>query len=162
MKTQLIELNINDQIYEIPITPVDLLVDVLRKKVGFTGTKKGCGQGDCGACTVLIDGKTALACITLAIACQGKKITTIEGVANKDGSLHPIQQSFVEHGAVQCGFCSPGMILSSKALLDSNPSPSELEVKRALSGNMCRCTGYILILEAVHAAAEKMAQAGVK
>lgn len=162
MRKQLIELNINDEIYEVPVTPMDLLADVIRKKVGLTGTKKGCGQGDCGACTVIIDGKPVLSCITLAIACQGKKITTIEGLANKDGSLHPIQQSFVDHGAVQCGFCSPGMILSSKALLDNNPNPSELEIKRALSGNTCRCTGYILILEAVHAAAEKMAQAGVK
>jgi carbon-monoxide dehydrogenase small subunit len=151
---QLIELNINGRVYEVPVEPRDLLVDVVRKKVGLTGTKKGCGQGDCGACTVLIDGKAVLSCLTLAITCQGKKITTIEGLAASDGQLHPIQQSFVDHGAVQCGFCTSGMILSSKALLDSNPNPSKEEIKRALAGNLCRCTGYKKIVEAVEAASE--------
>jgi carbon-monoxide dehydrogenase small subunit len=151
---QLIELNINGRVYEVPVEPRDLLVDVVRKKVGLTGTKKGGGQGDCGACTVLIDGKAVLSCLTLAITCQGKKITTIEGLAASDGQLHPIQQSFVDHGAVQCGFCTSGMILSSKALLDSNPNPSKEEIKRALAGNLCRCTGYKKIVEAVEAASE--------
>lgn len=165
MQKQLIKLDINNQIHEVAITPADLLVDVLRKEVGLTGTKKGCGQGDCGACTVIIDGESVLSCITLAIACQGKKITTIEGLADESGNLHPIQQAFMDHGAVQCGFCSPGMILSTKALLDKNPKPSKDEITHALAGNTCRCTGYILILEAVNAAAEqmeKMSQAGVK
>jgi len=159
---QLIELEINGRVYEIPVDPRDLLVDVIRKKVGLTGTKKGCGQGDCGACTVLINGAPVLSCITLAIACQGKKITTIEGLAAADGSLHPIQQSFVEHGAVQCGFCTPGMILTSKALLDKNPRPSEDEIKRGIAGNICRCTGYKKIVEAVSAASETMTAEGVK
>lgn len=159
---QLIELNINNQVYEVPISPRDLLVDVIRKKVGLTGTKKGCGQGDCGACTVLIDGQPVLSCITLAIACQGKKITTIEGMVAKDGQLHPIQQSFVDHGAVQCGFCTPGMILTSKALLDRNPKPSEEEIKRGISGNICRCTGYKKIVGAISAAGQTISTEGVK
>lgn len=162
MVKQLIELNINGRIYEVPVDPRDLLVDVIRKKVGLTGTKKGCGQGDCGACTVLIDGKPVLSCITLAIACQGKKITTIEGLVAEDGSLHPIQQSFVDHGAVQCGFCTPGMILTTKALLDRNPRPSKEEIKRGIAGNICRCTGYKKIVEAIGAAAETMSAEGVK
>jgi len=159
---QLIELEINGRVYEIPVDPRDLLVDVIRKKVGLTGTKKGCGQGDCGACTVLIDGKPVLSCITLAIACRGKKITTIEGLAAADGKLHPIQQSFVDHGAVQCGFCTPGMILSAKALLDRNPRPGEDEIKRGIAGNICRCTGYKKIVEAISAASEIISAEGVK
>jgi carbon-monoxide dehydrogenase small subunit len=159
---QLIELNINGRVYEVPVEPRDLLADIVRKKVGLTGTKKGCGQGDCGACTVLIDGKAVLSCLTLAITCQGKKINTIEGLAAEDGQLHPIQQSFVDHGAVQCGFCTSGMILSSKALLDSNPNPGTDEIKRALAGNLCRCTGYKKIVEAVEAASETISKEGVK
>lgn len=159
---QLIELDINGRIYEVPVEPRDLLVDVIRKKVGLTGTKKGCGQGDCGACTVIIDGKAVLSCLTLAITCQGKKITTIEGLVAEDGRLHPIQQSFVDHGAVQCGFCTPGMILSSKALLDSNPNPGKEKIKRAIAGNLCRCTGYKKIVEAIEAASETMSKEGVK
>jgi aerobic carbon-monoxide dehydrogenase small subunit len=159
---QLIELNINGRVYEIPVDPRDLLVDVVRKKVGLTGTKKGCGQGDCGACTVLLDGKAVLSCLTLAIACQGKSINTIEGLVSEDGQLHPIQQSFVDQGAVQCGFCTPGMILTTKALLDRTPQPSEEEIKRGLAGNICRCTGYKKIVEAVEAASESMASEGVK
>lgn len=159
---QVISLDINGQIHEVPVGNGDLLVDVIRKKVGLTGTKKGCGQGDCGACTVLIDGEPVLSCITLAVACQGKKITTIEGLADKSGNLHPIQKAFVDHGAVQCGFCTPGMILSSKALLDKNPKPGKHEIKRGLSGNLCRCTGYALIIEAVQAAADAMSKGEAK
>lgn len=162
MVKQLIELSINGRIYEVPVSPRDLLVDVIRKKVGLTGTKKGCGQGDCGACTVLMDGEPVLSCITLAIACQGKRITTIEGLVAEDGKLHPIQQSFVDHGAVQCGFCTPGMILASKALLDRNPQPNENEIKRGIAGNICRCTGYKKIVEAIGAAAETMSGEVVK
>ncbi|MFA7468656.1 MAG: (2Fe-2S)-binding protein [Desulfotomaculaceae bacterium] len=159
---QLIALDINNRVYEIPVSPKDLLVDVVRKKVALTGTKKGCGQGDCGACTVLIDGEPVLSCITLAIACQGKKITTIEGLVAEDGQLHPIQQSFVDHGAVQCGFCTPGMILSSKSLLDKNSRPSEEEIKRGIAGNICRCTGYKRIVAAISAAGETISSEGVK
>ena len=162
MKQQLIELNINGRVYEVPVYPRDLLADVIRNKVGLTGTKKGCGQGDCGACTVLIDGKPVLSCLTLAISCQGKQITTIEGLVDNSGRLHPIQQAFVDKGAVQFGFCTPGMILSSKALLDRNPNPSELEIKRAIAGNICRCTGYKKIIEAIFAAGETMSSEGVK
>ncbi|GAB6171233.1 (2Fe-2S)-binding protein [Paradesulfitobacterium aromaticivorans] len=161
MKT-LIELNINNRVYEVAVDARDLLIDVVRKKVGLTGTKKGCGEGDCGACTVLIDGKPELSCIKLAIACQGKKITTIEGLVQEGGALHPIQQAFVDHGAVQCGFCTPGMIMSSKALLDRNPHPTQNEIKHELSGNICRCTGYKKIIEAVEAAAEVWSKEGVK
>ncbi|HZK01364.1 MAG TPA: (2Fe-2S)-binding protein [Anaerovoracaceae bacterium] len=150
MEKRLIKLDINNQVYEVAVTPMDLLLDVIRKEIGLTGTKKGCGQGDCGACTVIIDGKTQLSCLKLAIACEGMKITTIEGIAEEEtGKLHPLQESFIDHGAVQCGFCTPGMILSSKALVDSNPKPTKDDVKHALAGNICRCTGYTLILEAV-------------
>jgi len=152
MNKQLISLNINDQIYQVAVTPMDILADVIRREAGLTGTKKGCGQGDCGACTVLIDGKPQLSCIKLAIACQGKKITTIEGIADPvTGELHPLQSAFLDHGAVQCGFCTPAMILSSKALVDSNPKANRDDIKRALSNNMCRCTGFILIFEAIEA-----------
>lgn len=157
---QLIKLDINNQLFEVPVDPRDLLVDVIRKKAGLTGTKKGCGQGDCGACTVLIDGEPVLSCITLAIACQGKKIVTIEGLADESGGLDPVQEAFVEHGAVQCGFCTPGMILSAKALLDRNPQPDELEIKQAISGNICRCTGYKRIVQAISAASKKAYPAG--
>lgn len=162
MMKKLIELDINDRIYEVAVDARDLLVDVIRKKVGLTGTKKGCGDGDCGACTVLIDDKPELSCIKLAIACQGKKITTIEGMVQKDGRLHPIQQAYVDHGAVQCGFCTPGMILSSKALLDRNPQPTEHDIRHELSGNICRCTGYKRIIEAVEAAAKVWSKEGVQ
>ncbi|MDA8212453.1 MAG: (2Fe-2S)-binding protein [Clostridia bacterium] len=159
---QLIELDINNRVYEVAVDARDLLLDVIRKKVGLTGTKKGCGEGDCGACTVLIDGKPELACIKLAIACQGKKITTIEGLIQEGGALHPIQQAFVDYGAVQCGFCTPGMILSAKGLLDRNPHPTEYDIKHELSGNICRCTGYKKIIEAVEAAAQVWSKEGVK
>lgn len=163
MKKKLISLDINNEIYDVAVTPMDILVDVIRREVGLTGTKKGCGQGDCGACTVLIDGKPQLGCLKLAIACEGKKITTIEGIADPNtGELHPLQKSFLDHGAVQCGFCTPGMILSSKALVDNNPQPSRNEIKKALSGNTCRCTGYILILDAVESYADAVAKGEVK
>ena len=154
MKKQLITLNINGEDMDLRIAPTDILADVLRKEAGLTGTKKGCGQGDCGACTVIIDGKAVLSCPTLAIACQGKKITTIEGIADhKTGEMNPIQKAFLNHGAVQCGFCTPGMIMSSYNLLTRNPQPTRTEIRRALSGNLCRCTGYLLIFEAVEACA---------
>jgi len=163
MSKQLITLNINNLDYQVVIKPMDILADVIRREALLTGTKKGCGQGDCGACTVLIDGKPQLSCLKLAIACQDKKITTIEGLADPlTGELHPVQKAFVDHGAVQCGFCTPGMILSSKALVDEIPNPSLDDIKRALAGNICRCTGYILIFEAVQAYAKARAEGGVK
>ncbi len=159
---QLIQLDINNTVYDVPVNPRDLLVDVLRKTVGLTGTKKGCGQGDCGACTVLIDGIPVLSCITLAISCQGKKITTIEGVVSESGELHPIQQAFVDYGAIQCGFCTPGMILTTKALLDRNPYPDVEEIKRSIAGNICRCTGYKKIIEAICAVRDSLSKEEVK
>jgi carbon-monoxide dehydrogenase small subunit len=162
MKKQLITLTINDQDYEVAITPMDILADVIRREVQLTGTKKGCGEGDCGACTVIIDGKPELSCLKLAIACQGKKIRTIEGIADPNtGELSPLQKSFLDHGAVQCGFCTPGMIMSSTALLERNPNPSKDEIKKALSGNMCRCTGFVLIVEAIEAYVNAKAESGV-
>jgi carbon-monoxide dehydrogenase small subunit len=155
---RVIELNINGSAHDVVISPQDLLIDVLRQKLDLTGTKKGCGQGDCGTCTVLIDGRRALACLTLAIACEGRRILTIEGM-EKNGALHPIQQAFIDKGAVQCGYCTPGMVMSAKALLDENPTPTEHEIKLGISGNLCRCTGYVKIVEAVRDAAGRL-QAG--
>jgi carbon-monoxide dehydrogenase small subunit len=149
---QIITLQVNGNSYDVMVRPQDLLIDVIRGQLGFIGTKKGCGHGDCGTCTVLVEGRPILSCLTLAVACQGKRILTIEGLES-EGVLDPIQQSFIDHGAVQCGFCTPGMVLSSKALLSENPKPSIEEIKRGLSGNLCRCTGYKKIVEAVQAAA---------
>ena len=158
---QLIELNVNNIDYEIAVNEQDLLVDVIRRRIGLTGTKKGCGEGSCGTCTVLIDGKRALACLTLAMSCQGKKVLTIEGM-EKNGELHPIQKAFVEKGAIQCGFCTPGMVLSAKALLDENPHPSVADIKYGMSGNLCRCTGYVKIIDAVESAAKMISGATEK
>ena len=148
---QLIKLRVNDVTYEVTIEPQRTLLEVLRDNLGLTGAKKACDTGDCGACTVIMDGKLVASCLVLAVEAQGKDILTIEGLA-KDGQLHPIQQAFVKHGAIQCGFCTPGMILSAKALLDRNPKPTEDEVKEAIVGNLCRCTGYAKIIEAILAA----------
>lgn len=154
----LITLNINDEDFEVAAAPTDFLVDVIRDQVGLTGTKRGCGIGDCGACTVLVDGMPILSCLTLAVSCRGKRITTIEGLADtkRGGALHPVQQSFVDRGAIQCGFCTPGMILSAVALLDRIPNPTEAEIRHGLAGNLCRCTGYVKIIEAVEHAAHGM------
>lgn len=152
---QLIELRINGEIYEVPVEPRTTLVKVLREDLGLTGTKHSCDTGDCGACTVLIDGRPVVACLTLAIEVQGKEILTIEGL-EQEGKLHLLQQAFIDYFAVQCGFCTPGMILSAKALLDKNPRPTEDEVREAISGNLCRCTGYVKIIEAIMAAAKNL------
>jgi carbon-monoxide dehydrogenase small subunit len=132
------------------------LVDVLRERLRLTGTKVGCEAGDCGACTVLINGKPVLSCLTLAMECHGKEILTIEGLSDMTTKLHSIQKAFVEHNAIQCGFCTPAMILTAKSLLDRNPNPSEDEVKEAINGVICRCTGYIQIIESILAAAKEM------
>jgi carbon-monoxide dehydrogenase small subunit len=131
------------------------LLELIRDKLKMTGTKEGCGSGECGACTVIVDGMAVNACLYLAVEADGKDVLTIEGLAGRDGVLHPLQQAFVENGGIQCGFCSPGMILSAKALLDENPNPTLEEIGHALAGNICRCTGYIPILNSVKAVAEK-------
>ncbi|KUO77514.1 MAG: hypothetical protein APF81_07760 [Desulfosporosinus sp. BRH_c37] len=149
-----IKLTVNGNEYEISVKPNATLLDVLREDLGLTGTKEGCGNGECGACTVIIDGKTTNSCITLAVEANGKEITTIEGLSQGE-KLHPIQEAFVEVGGLQCGFCTPGMILSSKVLLDANPNPTEEQIRKGLEGNFCRCTGYTKIIESVKAAAKK-------
>ena len=152
---QLMRFNVNGVIYEEEIDHRRTLLEVLRENFGLLGTHKGCDEGQCGACTVLIDGKAVNSCLILAASVLGKKITTIEGLAQGE-KLHPIQEAFVETGAIQCGFCSAGMIMITKAFLDKNPNPTEEEAKRAISGNLCRCTGYFQIIDAIMKAAEKM------
>jgi len=144
----MIHLTVNSQPYDLEVPAHKRLVDLLREDLHLMGTKYGCGEGECGACTVLLDGQAVNSCLLLAIEADGCEITTIEGLAQGD-QLHPLQQAFVAEGAVQCGFCTPGMILSSKALLDENPHPSDDQIKQALAGNFCRCTGYSAILRAV-------------
>jgi carbon-monoxide dehydrogenase small subunit len=152
---RLIGLTINGKMHEVAVEPNLTLLDLLRYELGLTGTKKGCDEGDCGACTVILDGKPVSSCLILAVQANGREVLTIEGVETDQG-LHPIQQAFVDHGAVQCGYCTPGMILSAKALLEKNPKPDEAEIRTALSGNLCRCTGYQKIVEAVKDASDKM------
>jgi len=148
MEKRAIQLTVNGEEYEAVVAPSQTLLEVLRDDLYLTGTKEGCGEGACGTCTVLLDGKPVRSCLTLAVEVQGREITTIEGLAPM-GELHPVQRAFVEYGAIQCGFCAPGMILTAKALLDENPNPTEQEVRQAISGNVCRCTGYAKIVEAI-------------
>ncbi|MGO8881743.1 MAG: (2Fe-2S)-binding protein [Desulfomonilaceae bacterium] len=148
-----IQLTINGEPVEAAVSANQTLVQFLRDDLGLTGTKHGCGLGDCGACTVILDGKAVNSCLVLAVQADGGEILTIEGLA-ENGKLHPLQQAFVDKGAIQCGFCTPGMILSAKALLDEKPNPTELEIRTAISGNLCRCTGYQKIVEAIGEAAE--------
>ncbi|MFZ0243573.1 MAG: (2Fe-2S)-binding protein [Desulfobacterales bacterium] len=145
---QIIRLTVNDTPYEVAVAPNTTLVDLLRSQLGLTGTKKGCDLGDCGACTVLLDGKAVNSCLVLAVQANGRAVQTIEGLETEAG-LHPLQQAFVERGAIQCGFCSAGMILSAKELLDRTPHPEDAEIRRAISGNLCRCTGYQKIITAI-------------
>ena len=145
---QLIHMTVNGQPMELAVEPYRTLLDVLRDELDLTGAKKGCDRGDCGACTVLVDGKPVTSCMMLAVQADGCRITTIEGLRT-DGRLHPLQQAFVDHGAVQCGFCTPGMVLAAVALLDENPHPTEAQVREAIAGNLCRCTGYAKIVDAV-------------
>lgn len=149
-----LSLIVNDEPHELLIAPNRTLLEVIRNDLGLTGTKEGCGTGECGACTVLLDGEPVNACLTLALQAHGRKVTTIEGLAKGD-LLHPLQKAFIVHGAIQCGFCTPGMILSAKALLERNPKPKEIEIREALVGNLCRCTGYQKIVEAIRSVAEE-------
>jgi carbon-monoxide dehydrogenase small subunit len=155
-----IALEINGDRHEVLVPPDHTLLQVLRGELGLTGTKTNCLDAECGVCTVLVDGLAVNACLYLAAAAQGRAITTVEGLA-RAGALHPLQAAFIERGAVQCGYCIPGMILSAKAYLDEHPRPSEDQVREALAGNLCRCTGYQKIVDAVLAAAERMAAEAV-
>lgn len=152
---QIIELNVNGEPHEVMVEHRTTLLEVLRENIRLTGTKKGCDTGDCGSCTVLLDGAPVLSCLVLAMDAVGKNVVTIEGLA-KAGRLHPLQQAFIHHGAIECGFCIPGMILTAKAFLDENPCPSEAEVRTSLAGNLCRCTGYAKIVEAILAASRQL------
>ncbi len=151
-----ISLHINGRKVTLEVAPNEILLNVLRDRLLLTGAKYGCGLGECGACTVLLDGRPILSCQTLAVSVAGRRITTIEGLA-PPGELHPVQEAFLEQGAVQCGFCTPGMVLASAALLERNPDPSPAEIRSALRGNLCRCTGYVGIVQAVQVAARKLA-----
>ena len=151
---QAIELNINGDNYDVLVSPNNTLLEVLRDKLGLMGTKCGCDLGACGACTVLINGEAYLSCVMLAVDARGKEITTIEGVAT-GGELHPLQSAFVEKGGIQCGFCTPGMILTARAILNEEENPTEETIKRKMAGNLCRCTGYKKVVEAVMSANEQ-------
>lgn len=147
---RLVQMVVNGDAIELAIEPYETLLDVLRNSLALTGTKRGCDVGDCGACTVIMDGKAVNSCLVLGVEANGSKILTIEGLAVlAGGGLHPLQESFLKYGAVQCGFCTPGMIMAAKALLDENPHPSEEEVRFAIAGNICRCTGFAKIIEAI-------------
>lgn len=148
-----IKFNVNGDPISIEVEPQWTLLRTLRDELGLTGTKEGCGEGDCGACTVLVDGKAVPSCLVLAIDVDGRNVTTIEGVA-RGTELHPLQKAFLEKGAVQCGFCTPGMILTAKSLLNQNPCPSEEEIRFAIAGNLCRCTGYVKIVDAIETVAQ--------
>lgn len=155
MENETIRLTVNGEPFEAFVKHNSTLLDVLRNQLKLTGTKRGCDAGDCGACTVIMDGRPVNACLVLALKADGREITTIEGLSEGATKLHPIQEAFVEQGAIQCGFCTPGMIMSAKALLDRNAKPTDGEVRTGIAGNLCRCTGYVRIIEAVKAAAQK-------
>jgi carbon-monoxide dehydrogenase small subunit len=152
-----ISFTVNGKMTQVDVPPDRRVVDLLRENLGLTGTKEGCGAGECGACTILVEGESRLSCLMLAAQLQGRSITTIEGLAQpEEGKLHPVQEAFIEHGAVQCGFCTPGMVLAAVDLLGRKLDPDRGEIRRGLSGNLCRCTGYVKIVDAVEAAARKM------
>lgn len=157
MKKERIELTINGESHEFSVAPNELLLNVIRDSAYLTGTKYVCGIGECGACTVYVDGTLTLSCLTLAATVAGCEVTTIEGLVGPDGQLDPMQEAFLDHGAYQCGYCTPGLIMSSKALLQENPTPTEAEIQEFLRGNLCRCTGYSSIVRAVQAAADSQA-----
>jgi carbon-monoxide dehydrogenase small subunit len=152
MVKRMINFMLNGESVQVEIEPHLTLLQLLRDKLELMGTKEGCGMGECGACTVLLDGKTVNSCIFPALEVDGKSVMTIEGLTDAQGNLHPIQKAFIEYGAVQCGFCTPGMVLSAKALLDENPIPTEEEIRNGIAGNLCRCTGYLQIIQAIKAA----------
>jgi carbon-monoxide dehydrogenase small subunit len=154
-------ITVNSGSHSLAVEPNKTLLEFLREDLGLVGAKEACDTGGCGACTVLVDGRPVYSCLVLALECQGKDVLTIEGLAT-DGTLHPLQQAFMDHGAVQCGFCTPGMILTAKALLDENPTPTEHEVREAIAGNICRCTGYVKIVQAILAVSETGAQSGTR
>ncbi len=154
VKTYPLTMTVNGRQVTVQVEADELLVDVIRDRLGLTGTKIGCNEGECGACTVIMDGQAVLSCLIPALRAQGREIITIEGLSDGE-TLHPLQQAFVEHGAVQCGYCIPGFILSAKALLDVNPHPDREQIKEAIAGNLCRCTGYVKILEAIEAVAQR-------
>jgi carbon-monoxide dehydrogenase small subunit len=153
MEKHTIDLTINGEKYELRVAPNELLVNVIRETVGLTGTKYACGTGQCGACTVVVDGEPILGCLTLAVTVDGSEITTIEGVANADGTLDPLQEAFLDTNAIQCGFCTPGMVLVGRDLLQKMPNPSEDQIRHHIKGNICRCTGYNGIVRAIKKAA---------
>src|SRR4030043_1973532 len=155
MKQEEIILKVNGTNYKVNIEPWRTLVEVLRDTLGLTGTKKSCNEGECGACTVMMDGKPVASCLVLAMDAQGKEIVTIEGISEGE-KLHPIQEAFLKYGAIQCGFCTPGMVMSAKAFLDENPKPTAAEVRKGISGNLCRCTGYQQIVDAILAVSRMM------
>ena len=155
---RVINLNVNGDPYTVAVYPWQTLNEVLREQLNLTGVKLGCGTGDCGACTVHVDGRAVSSCLTLAVRMEGKKITTVEGLAPSGEQLHPIQEAFIDKGAIQCGFCTCGMEMAALDLLSRNPSPAETEIREAISGNLCRCTGYAKIVEAIAAAGHKMSE----
>jgi len=155
-----VSLRVNGERHDLLIPPWRTLLEVLREKLGLTGAKRSCQEGQCGACTVLVNGKPVNSCLYLAVEAQDKEILTIEGLGQGDGGLHPVQKSFVEKGAVQCGFCTSGLILATVSLLDENPRPSEDDIRSAIVGHLCRCTGYFQIVEAIQSAADEMAREG--
>lgn len=152
MKTYLIEITLNGEKRKVEVTTRETLLDVLRNKLDATEVKNGCGKGDCGSCAVILDGKAVNSCLTLALQANGKEVVTLKGIGSEE-KPHPLQKSFVQHGAIQCGFCTAGMVVSAKALLDQNPRPSRDEIREAISGNLCRCTGYKKIVDAIQDAA---------
>ena len=154
MQTIKIQLIVNDNEYEISVLPNETLLDVLRERLGLTGTKRGCEIGECGACTVVMNGEAVNSCLILAPQADGSKIVTVEGLM-RNGELHPLQQSFLDHDAVHCGFCTPGMLMSAYVLSQQKPNPTETEIKQAIAGNLCRCTGYQQIVEAIGNAVKK-------
>jgi carbon-monoxide dehydrogenase small subunit len=155
-----IELKVNGDVYRVQVDDRRTLLEVIREQLGLTGTKEMCNKGDCGGCTVIMNGKAVLSCLVLAVEADGKDVLTIEGLAGEGHKLHPIQQAFVDHGAIQCGFCTPGFIMSAKALLDKTTEPTVDEIKAAVSNHICRCTGYVQIIEAIEAAAKALREDG--
>jgi carbon-monoxide dehydrogenase small subunit len=155
MDKRTLRFTLNGEQVEVEIEPHLTLLQLLREKLELIGTKEGCGMGECGTCTVLLDEKTINSCIFPALEVEGKSVTTIEGLIDAQGNLHPVQKAFIEYGAIQCGFCTPGMVLSAKALLDENPKPTEEEIRTGIAGNLCRCTGYLQIVQAIKAASNQ-------